>query len=106
MTASPFRRSAGGATLVVRLTPRAARDAIEGVAEGADGAHLKVRVRAVPEDGRANAALVELVAAELHVPKSTVSVAAGKTARLKPLHIAGDGAALQRKFEDLLKRLE
>ena len=102
MTATPFRRSAGGATLAVRLTPRAARNAIEGVA----GAHLKARVRAVPEDGRANAALVELVAAELHVPKSTVSLAAGKTARLKTLHIAGDGAALQRKFEDLLKRFE
>lgn len=102
----PFRHRPDGLTLSVRLTPRASRDGIDGVDQGTAGTHLKARVRAVPEDGRANAALVELVAAELHVPKSTVTVAAGQTARLKTLHIAGDGASLQRKLEDLLKRFE
>ena len=46
----------------VRLTPRASKDGIDGLKEIADGACVQARVRAVPEDGKANAALLELLA--------------------------------------------
>ncbi len=82
-------RATGGATVVsVRLTPRADRDAIEGVATLADGsAVLKARVRAVPEDGAANDALVRLMARSLGVPKSAVAVVGGASQRLKQVRV-------------------
>ena len=67
---------------------------------------LHARVRAVPEDGRANAALVQLVADEIGVAKSTVAIAAGKTARLKTVLVSGDPTALQARIVAWLKRFE
>jgi hypothetical protein len=88
----------------MRLTPRAARDSVDGVKEGPDGRYIQARVRAVPENGKANAALVELVARELGVAKSTVTVTAGQTHRLKSLLIGGDAAALEKKISAWLER--
>ncbi len=76
--------------LRVRLTPKASRDGIDGVEVMAAGPVLKARVRAVPADGKANAALEDLVARSLRVPKSTVSVTSGATSRIKVLAIAGN----------------
>ena len=85
--------------LTVRVTPNAARDAVEGVETDAAGRrYLKVRVRAVPEDGKANAAVEKLLAKTLGLPKSAVAVVTGQTARLKALEIAcapASSAALQ-----------
>lgn len=91
---------------MVRLTPRASRDGIDGLKSGPDGPYIQARVRAVPEDGRANTALAELVADEIRVPKSTVTVATGHTARLKTIHIAGDVSDLETRISDWLKRIE
>ena len=93
--AAHYRVARDGIDIFVRLTPKAARDAIEGVESTADGrAHLKARVRAVPEKGKANQALVRLLAETLGVPAAAVSVVAGDTARLKTLRISGDAHAL------------
>ncbi len=100
----PFRVRPDGIVLAVRLTPRAARDGIDGLKDGPNGTWVQARVRAVPEDGRANAALVELVADEIGVPKSTIEVIAGHIARLKSLHIKGDAAALEPRVAAWLKR--
>ncbi|RJT39777.1 DUF167 domain-containing protein [Mesorhizobium waimense] len=97
-----FRTRSDGIDLFVRLTPKAALDRLEGVETTADGrSHLKARVRAVPENGAANAALEKLVAKALGVPASTVSVVAGGTARLKTLRIFGEPAALAKRIEAL-----
>ncbi|CUU43416.1 hypothetical protein BVIRIDIS_24360 [Blastochloris viridis] len=65
------------------------------MAELSDGRRVvAARVRAVPESGAANAALVALVAAALKVPKRDVELVAGATSRVKTLHVAGDPAAL------------
>jgi hypothetical protein len=78
-------------TLAVRLTPRGGRDAIDGVETLADGrVVLKARVRAVPEDGKANAALVRLVADAVGLPASRVSLTGGATSRLKTLRLETD----------------
>jgi uncharacterized protein YggU (UPF0235/DUF167 family) len=95
-----YRAEPGGVLLAVRLTPRASRDAIEGVALLSDGRPVALaRVRALPADGDANAALVALLARALRVPRSAVTIAAGHTARLKQVRIAGDPAALAREID-------
>lgn len=85
----------GGISLWLRLTPKGGRDALDGVEALADGRKVvKARVRAAPEDGRANQALIELLARALSVPRSSVSIASGHTARIKKLFIAGDPTRL------------
>ncbi|RWD61102.1 MAG: DUF167 domain-containing protein [Mesorhizobium sp.] len=97
-----FRPRLDGIDLYVRLTPKAALDRIEGVETTADGrSHLKARVRAVPENGAANAALERLVAKALGVPGSAVSVVAGGASRLKTVRVLGDAAALVKSVEAL-----
>jgi len=70
----------------VRLTPRGGQDAIDGV--GPDG-ELRVRVRAVPEAGAANAALCRLVGTVLDLPGGAVVVESGQRARTKRLRVDG-----------------
>lgn len=90
------------AELFVRLTPRASREGIGGVETTVDGrSHLVVRVRAVPEKGAANAALERLVADVLGLPRRSVSVAGGATARLKTLRIAGDLSEIDARLQAL-----
>lgn len=92
---APWRATDEGVTLSVRLTPKGGRDAVDGVEIMSDGKPvLKARVRAAPEDGKANAALVELIARALRVPRSCIEIAAGHTSRVKTLEISGDGAEL------------
>jgi len=79
----------------VRLTPRGGRDAIEGTERRADGrAVLKVRVRAVPAAGEANAALCLTIARALGIAPRQVTLAGGATSRLKRLRVAGEPAVL------------
>ena len=95
MTDQPWTVSVDGVLLNIRLTPKGGRDAIDGIETLADGrAVLKARVRAVPEDGEANAALVKLIAKTIGVSASRVSVQSGHTSRLKMLKIEGDGAEI------------
>lgn len=94
--ALPFEPAAGsGLRVFVRLTPKASRNAIQGIAPDAEGGHvLKVAVTAVPENGKANQALVKLLAKEWKLPKSAFTLVAGATDRRKTLLVAGDAAAL------------
>lgn len=99
---SGWRAISGGVCFRVRLTPKGGRDAVEGWNTSSDGEpHLKARVRAVPEDGKANAALVELLADVLGVAKSAVKIAAGQTARLKTIEVSGDIRFLSGRLEQL-----
>ncbi|MCQ2002970.1 DUF167 domain-containing protein [Rhizobium sp. NRK18] len=87
------------ATLCVRLTPNAGRDTVEGIETDAAGeTYLKARVTAVPEKGKANKALIALLAKTLSIPKSSISVQGGETARKKILRIDGDPEDLKRKL--------
>ncbi len=77
--------------LKLRVTPNAGRDMIEGFERLADGTEvLRLRVAAVPDRGKANAAVVALLAKALHVPRSAITLVSGETARLKTVEIAGD----------------
>ncbi|MGQ7793518.1 DUF167 family protein [Faunimonas sp. B44] len=102
MGGRPWRATAGGLVIVVRLTPRADRDRLDGVEILADGRPvLKARVRAVPERGAANESLERLLAASLGLPKSAVAIASGGSARLKSVRVAGDPATLEAALERL-----
>ena len=75
----------------MRAQPGASKDAIQGLGEDASGqSFLKVRVRAVPEKGKANAAIEVLLAKALGLPKSAVSVEKGETQRIKTVRISAD----------------
>ncbi len=88
---APWRTVNGGVVLVVRVTPRGGRDALDGVDVMSDGrAILKLRVRAAPEDGEANAAVVKLLASALKLRRSDIEITAGATARVKQVLLRGD----------------
>lgn len=97
-----FRPIAGGLLVDVRLTPRGARDAVDGSSALSDGRRvLLARVRAVPEKGAANAALEALMADALGVPRSIVAITSGHTARVKTIRLLGDPAALAARIAKL-----
>ena len=75
----------GEVRFAVRVQPRASRNAIEGVREGA----LVVRLTAPPAEGEANEALTGLLAAGLNVPKSAVRILSGARGRLKRVAVLG-----------------
>jgi uncharacterized protein (TIGR00251 family) len=84
--------SAGDALLHVRVVPRGGRDTIVGW----EGEALRVRVAAAPADGKANAAVVALLARAARVPKSEVTIVRGASSREKWVRVdALDAAAIR-----------
>jgi len=95
VSGEPWRATPSGIVVACRLTPKGGRDAIDGVARLSDGTSvLAVRVRAPPENGRANEALCVLIAARLDAPASRVRLAGGGKSRLKQVAVSGDPDAL------------
>lgn len=92
--AKPWRPAKDGVLLSIRLTPKASRDVVGDTAEGPDGPYVAVKVRALPSEGEANAALVRVIAKWLGLAQRDVSLAAGGKSRLKTVHLAGDPAPL------------
>jgi uncharacterized protein (TIGR00251 family) len=96
----PWAVSADGLVVVVRLTPKGGRDAIEGIEHLADGrAVLKARVRAAASEGEANNALVRLLARTLDVAPREVALVGGATSRIKRLLVRGDARAAAATLE-------
>jgi uncharacterized protein (TIGR00251 family) len=72
----------------VRLTPKGGRDCVQGWALESDGRrYLKARVSAPPEDGKANEALIRLLAKTLSIGKSKVRIVSGASSRLKMIEV-------------------
>jgi uncharacterized protein len=98
----PWAVREGGVVVTVRLTPKSSRDEIAGVERLSDGrAVLKARVRAVPEAGAANEALIRLLAKFLSMAPSGLRLESGQTSRVKTIHMAGDSVALAAKLAKL-----
>jgi hypothetical protein len=88
-------RHAEGARVALKVTPRAASSDVQGVeADGAGRLHLAVRLSAPPEAGKANAALIKLLARRWRLPQRDLEVVSGAGARRKVLHIHGAPDAL------------
>lgn len=73
--------------LTVRVIPRSTRNALEWQ-EGESGKTLKARLTAPPVAGAANAALINLLAERLHIPRRAITIVRGSSARLKTIEIA------------------
>ena len=106
MTDVPWSLRGANLVLSVRLTPKSSRDEIDGIDRLADGRTvLKVRVRALPQSGEANEALLRLIAKTLRVPTAAVRLESGATGRLKTLILAGDAEVLRANLADLTGRV-
>jgi uncharacterized protein (TIGR00251 family) len=91
--------AADGVRVAVRLTPRARGDRMEGIARLAGGAaFLKVSVAAPPVEGRANDALLQLLAREWGVPRRDLRIVGGLKSRSKTVHVAGETALLLKRL--------
>ena len=102
----PLSLAPDGVRVAVRLTPREHADRIEGIVASADGRRaLKASVTAPPAEGRANTALVHLLAKEWNLPKRQLAIVGGLKSRDKTVHIAGDPAALLRQIAPLIDAL-
>lgn len=88
-----------GATLSVRVIPRAGSSRIAGVRDGA----LLVRLAAAPVDGAANEALTTLLAKELAIPVRSIAISSGARGRNKRLTLLdADPASIRRRLLELL----
>ena len=59
-----------------------------------------MRVTAAPDKGKANQAIIKLLAKEWRIPAGAITVAAGETDRRKTLHIAGETDSLIERLEE------
>jgi len=104
--ADPWRYSAQGISVALRVTPRGGRDEIDGVEMLANGRPVvKVRVRAIAEGGEANRAVTELLAKALGVPKAKVRILSGATSRLNQVAVDGDPEKLGETLRALVRRI-
>ena len=93
---SPLRPARDGLLLSVRVTPKSSRDEVSGLHVASDGAvSLAVKVRAVPDTGKANTAVIETLAKACRLPKSAFSLVSGGTDRNKTLLVTGNPAELE-----------
>lgn len=81
----PWQEHRDGVALPLHVTPRASANAVTGLREG----RLCVKVTAVPEDGKANAAVIKLLAKALGLAPSRIEVLSGATARDKTVLVRG-----------------
>lgn len=81
--------------LAVKVAPKAARNALNGWM----GDTLKISVTTAPEKGKANQAVIELLAEALRLPKSALAVVRGQTSTQKLIEIHGlDEAEVWRRL--------
>ena len=80
-----------GLRVAIRLSPRARTDALLAIAAGADGRRvLKAMVTAPAEGGRANEALMQLLARAWQIPRRDLSIVRGFASRNKVVRVAGN----------------
>ena len=104
---NPFAAASGGLIARVRLTPKAARNAIGGTVADAQGIPaLKATVTAPPEGGKANKALIGMLAKSWRVAKTSISVKSGATNRQKTLLVEGDTEMLMKKLGKWMERIK
>ncbi len=84
-----IRDTPAGATFAIKLHPRARSNSLTGEV----GDALKIAVTAPPAEGKANEACIAFLAELLAVPRSSITIAAGKTSRNKLIRVAGLSAA-------------
>jgi uncharacterized protein len=93
-------RQADGVRAALKVTPRAVSSGVQGVeVDGAGRGYLAVRVNAPPEAGKANAAVIKLLARRWRIPQRALKVISGASGRRKVLQINGSPDALIARLE-------
>jgi uncharacterized protein (TIGR00251 family) len=85
MTDRIFQKTENGIRLKIRLSPRSSVDQIEGV----HGDMVKIKIKAPPVDGKANAALIKFLAKILNVRQRDIRITSGESSRNKTIEIVG-----------------
>ena len=100
-SASAFVKARGGIRVRLRLTPKASANRITALHTDSEGAGvLKAQVSVVPEGGKANAALIKMLAKEWKLAKSSLQIIHGATDRNKTVFVAGDKEKLLKQLHD------
>ncbi|TWT62097.1 DUF167 domain-containing protein [Rubinisphaera italica] len=88
--------------LHLKVVPSSSRDQIVGWL----GEALKIKVKAPPEKGKANASVIELIATKLNIPRESMSLISGETSPVKVIEIQGvDNPQLKQRVEDALNSI-
>ena len=101
-----WRVGKSGLHVLVRVTPKSARDGVDGIMQTPEGPALKVRVRAVAENGQANRSVETAVAQWLGLARTCVTVAQGGKSRIKTLDIDGEPDELEPLLEARVAALQ
>ena len=97
-----YRKTADGIIIELRVTPKSSRNQIDGVYPAADGSlSLKIKVRAQPEKGRANQAVIAIMSKFLEQPKLCLEMISGLADRRKSLLVRADAQLVIEKLKDL-----
>jgi uncharacterized protein (TIGR00251 family) len=101
----PVRQDGADVLLAIRLTPKAARERIGGTFVDAAGQRwMQASVTAPPDKGKANAALINLLARTLRVPGSSILLETGDTNRLKRLRLTGATPAAEEFLREIAEK--
>lgn len=91
-----------GAVIFVRATANGRQDSILGRETRADGkTYLKLKTSAVPEAGRANEAIIKLLAKFFDIPKSKFSILSGQTSREKTILVNAPKTDIEARLQNL-----
>lgn len=102
----PLRPDPQGVRLACRVTPKSSRNAVDGLHAASDGkVSLKARVTSAPEKGKANKAVIKLLASETGLAPSTMCVIAGEQSRNKTILIEGEPQQLEAALTAWLKTI-
>ncbi len=85
--------------LLIKVTPQASKNEIIYL----EGETLKVRLSVVPEKGKANKALIQLLSKKLKISQSQITIVQGQTSRNKKVSIAMEPLELKERLNTLLK---
>jgi hypothetical protein len=97
---SPLQKTSQGFLLSIKVTPRSSQGKIGDIAlDAKQHPFLKVYVRAVAEDNRANEAVIALLSKTFDIAKSNIVLIKGETQRFKVLHIKTTSKALEEFFQ-------
>jgi uncharacterized protein len=100
---APYSAVGDGLRVAVKVTPKASRDRIGDIFTDADGRKLlKISVTAAPDRGKANEAVIRLLAKAWAVPKTSIKVTSGATDRHKILQVTGNAPGLETRLRDWL----
>jgi len=102
----PIIPAPDGVSVAIRVSPRAKTDRLLGIVTVADGRRMiKASVSAPAHEGRANQALLQLLARVLRLPRRDLSISAGAESRNKFVRVQGDPQQLLAKLSEEIANL-